>query len=172
MNKLNLIIPKAEVPKWLKSILLTIQNWANNIRGITYDQLSLSNDNIPVSVINWPEHHISLILTAQDYSTVSTTEIAVGGFFNWDSGKYPTTGGSWHFEASIAVANTAATCTAELHGAVLVGSVTTASTSLVRVRSAALTMPTGAVDLHCKVKTSNASHAAIIASARLIFVPN
>ena len=170
MRRLNLIIPSTDVPNWLKSVFLVIQNWANNIRGITYDRLSLSPRDIPVSILNWPEHHIPLILTAADFSTTSTAGVAVGGFFRWDAGRFPTTGGAWHLEANIAIANTASTATLALHGAALVGSVSTQSTSLARVRSPALTMPTGAVDLFCQISTNNASHAAFLASARLIFV--
>lgn len=175
MSKPNLIIPNNFTAKALKALFLNIQNIFSNFSGqylkdgtVTADKLA---GDIPVGLVSWPEYHIPLVLTAQDYSTVSTAGDEVGGYFQWDPSKYPTLGGSWYFEASIASGNAAATCTAELHGASLVGSVPTQSTSLARVRSAALTMPTGAVDLYCKVKTSNASYAATLASARLIFVP-
>lgn len=176
MSKPNLVIPNNFTTKALKALFFNIQNIFNNFSGQYLEDGTVTPDKltgrIPVSLIGWPEYHVPLILTAQDYTTTSTTGDDVGGYFQWDSSKYPTAGGSWYFEASIASGEAATTCTAELHGASLVGSVSTQSTSLVRVRSAALTMPTGAVDLYCKVKTSNATYAATIASSRLIFVPS
>jgi len=70
------------------------------------------------------------------------------------------------------VSNASATATCTLTGASNIGSVTTQSTSLVLVRSEKLTMPTTPQNLWIVLKTSNANHAAYLASARLICVPN
>jgi len=180
MAKLNLVIPKGDVPKWLKSILLTITNWANNISGIclednsvAYSKLLLNSRDIPTGKIKWPEWYIPLALPAEDLVTVSTDYARCSGIFLWDPSKYPTAGGKWYFDASISIADASSTVTAQLMGETEVTTVThTGDISMVLQRSSQLTMPSTAKNLFVNFKTSNASHYANFAGARLVFVPD
>ncbi len=180
MARLNLIIPKGNVPDWLKSILLTIQNWAWNISGdclidgsVEYSKLALADMVIPAGKIDWPEWHIPLALPADDAVTNLTDYSRCSGVFLWDPVSYPTTGGDWYFEASLAIDNAAGTATVRLMGSSQIVTVTrTGATTMDRVRSAALTMPTEAENLYVEFKTSSASYAASFGGARLIFVPD
>ena len=171
-KKMNLIIPK-DIPDLLRKIFFTIQNAYNNLSNVTYSQLSLSANDIPLSKINLDEWHIPLALPAADATTTSTSYVRCSGIFTWDPAKFPTTGGSWYFEASLAISDAAQTVTAHLIGsAEVTGSAITrtGATSLAAVRSSALTMPTAA-SLFCEYKTSNAAATASFGGARLIFVP-
>lgn len=115
-------------------------------------------------------HHEVFVALAVAYTTTSTAGVDVGGYFRWDPGEWPA--GSWYLEASIAIANAAATATLTLKGAADVGSVSTQSTALVRVISGALTMPGTAQNLWVDLKTSSSSYAASLMKAGLKFVPS
>jgi len=180
MAKLNLIIPKGNVPDWLKSILITIQNWARNISGdcltegsVEYSKLALSRGDIPPGKIDWPEWHIPLALPAMDVTTNSTNYVRCSGVFYWEPFTYPTVGGSWYFEASLAIDNAAGTVSARLMGDDEVGVITrTGTTSMDVVRSEALTMPNSAANLYCEFKVSNSAYVGSFNGAKLVFVPN
>lgn len=179
MAKLNLIIPKGDVPNWLKSIFLTIQSWARNISGdclvdgsVEYDKLALTSRVIPAGKIKWPEWSIPLALPAVDVATADTEYSRCSGVFLWDP-SYPTTGGSWYFEASLAIDNATGTVTARLMGSAEIGVVTrTGDTTMDTVRSTALTMPTTAENLYCELKTSDIAYVGSFSGARLVFVPS
>lgn len=180
MAKLNLIIPKGSVPDWLKSILITIQNWARNISGdcltegsVEYNKLALASRSVPPGKIGWPEWHIPLALPSLDTVTQSTDYVRCSGVFYWTPLLYPTMGGTWHLEASIAIDTAAGTVAVRLMGDDEVGAVTrTGETTMDVVRSPALTMPTSAENLYCEFKVGNAAHIGSFSGARLIFVPN
>jgi hypothetical protein len=180
MAKLNLIIPKGSVPDWLKSILITIQNWARNISGdcltngsVDYSKLALASRSVPPGKVAWPEWHIPLALPAVDAITNSTDYTRCSGVFLWDPLAYPTVGGSWFFEVSLAIDNAAGTVSVRLMGDDEVGSVIrTGEITMDVVRSAALTMPSSAENLYCEFKVSNAAYIGSFSGARLIFVPN
>lgn len=180
-------IPGRFTDSVLKTLFIEIQRIFDNLSGVwlkegsvAYSKLSIADGEIPpdkvgdlpVNKIIWPQWFIPLILPAQDYTTTDTVGAAVGGYFNWDPAAYPTSGGSWYLEGSIAISDAAGTATLELHGSASVGSVTTTSTALSLVRGTALTMPGSAQNLYCKMKTSNASYTATLAGARLVFVPS
>lgn len=175
---LNIIVPpSSEIPNWLKAAFLVIQNWAKHISGSclldgTVTNAKLAGD-ITLSKLDWPEHHIPLSLPGTDVTTTQTSPVRCSGLFTWNPSKYPTTGGSWYFEASLGIANATATVTCRLVGSSAVGSVThTGDTLLTLKRSTALTMPTSAVNLYVDFQTSNASYAASFGGARLVFVPS
>lgn len=154
---------------------LDLNNFPKGIPGSIILSGTLSGTAIPdhdisLTKLRWLEWPIPLILAPTPVTTTSTTPVNLGGYFAWNPANFGGAG-KWYLEASIASANTAATATCTLKGSVDYGSVTTTSTSLVRVRSAALTMPTQAENLWITLKTSNASYAASLAAARLIFVP-
>lgn len=180
MAKLNLIIPKGSVPDWLKSILITIQNWARNISGdcltegsVEYNKLALTSRSVPPGKIAWPEWHIPLALPALDTVTQSTAYVRCSGVFYWDPIAYPTAGGSWHLEASIAIDNAAGITSVRLMGGSEIGSVTrTGAITMDAVRSAALTMPASADNLYCEFKVNNTAYIGSFSGARLVFVPN
>jgi len=185
---LNLIIPpSSEIPDWFKIALVVIQNWAKNINGsclqdatvtgaklasVTVTNAKLAGD-ITMSKLDWPEHHIPLSLPGVDVTTTETSPVRCSGLFSWNPAIYPTTGGSWYFEASIGIADAGATATCRLVGATAVGSVAhTGDTLLTLKRSTALTMPVSAANLYADFQTSNASYAATFGGARLVFVPS
>lgn len=171
MKKLNIVTPKVAMPDWLKKAFFTIQSWANSIGDITIDQLALRRGDIPPKVVDWPEWGIPLALPAEDVITTSTTYVRCSGVFPWAPSIYPA-GGSWYFEASLAIANAAATVTAHLMGGSEICAVSrTGDTTMNVVRSSALTMPTTAANLYVEFKTSNSSYAASFGGARLIYVP-
>lgn len=124
----------------------------------------------PMGALQWREWPIPLLLPATVFQTTNTAPVDVGGLFGWNPAMFP--GGTWMLEVSMAVADTASIATATLRGAANVGTVTTQSVALTRVRSAALAMPTTAQNLWVQLQTSNASHAASLWGARLIFVPH
>lgn len=129
-----------------------------NLRSISMNRLA------------WREFVVFPVSAVPVYTTVSTTGVNIGPYFAWDPAKFP--GGSWYLEGSIAVANAAAIATLTLKGTADIGTVTTSSTSLTRVRTAApLAMPTEAQNLWFNFKTNNASYAAQFAGACLIYVP-
>jgi hypothetical protein len=179
MARLNLIIPKGNVPNWLKSIFLTIQTWARNISGdclvdgsVVYSKLALASRVIPAGKVNWPEWHIPLALPAVDVATTDTEYARCSGVFLWDPLIYPITGGSWYFEASLAIDDAAGIVTARLMGSAEIATVTrTGETTMDLVRSTALTMPTTTENLYVELKTSNASYIGSFSGARLVFVP-
>jgi|GEM_PF-5848586 len=123
----------------------------------------------PMGALQWREWPIPLLLPATVFQTTSITPVDVGGLFAWNPASFP--GGTWHLEVSAAIANTASIATVTLRGAGDIGTVTTQSVALTRVRSSALAMPVTAQNLWVQLQTSNASHAASLWGARLIFVP-
>lgn len=164
----------------LKKMFMAIQNIFKNLTGawlkdgtVTYAKLGLSAKDIPTVKINWPEWVVPLSLPAADATTVSSAYVRCSGIFKWDPGIYPTSGGSWYFEASLAIGAAADTVTAQLMGAAEVGVVShTGDTVLTLKRSAALTMPTSAANFSVNFKTSNTATTAYFAGARLVFVPS
>ena len=179
MARLNLIIPKGNVPNWLKSIFLTIQTWARNISGdclvdgsVVYSKLALVSRVIPAGKVNWPEWHIPLALPAVDVATTDTEYARCSGVFLWNPIAYPTTGGTWYFEAALAIDNSAGIVTARLIGSAEVGVVTrTGETTMDVVRSNALTMPNTPENLYVEIKVSNGAYVGSFGGARLVFVP-
>lgn len=156
--------PRQQVtPRWLFDVFNLIQTAVNHL-----DEQNFPNG-VALKVLTQLEWPHPLVLPAQVFSTTSTTPVDLGGYFAWDPSKFPDV--NVYLEASLAVANSAATATCELVGASVIGSVTTTSTALARVRSGRLTMPSTAQNVWVRVYTSNASYAALLAAARLIFVP-
>ena len=156
---------------------LTEQNFPNPLDGDTLIKTgtlsgsALKNDSVAVGKLAWQEWVAhTFVALMMPFSTTDTAGVNGGDYFGWDPTKFP--GGKWYLEASMAVANSAATATLTLVGAADIGSITTTNTTLTRVRSGALTMPTTAQNLWVKLKTSNASYAAMLAGAKLIFVPD
>ncbi|KJS23150.1 MAG: hypothetical protein VR72_03005 [Clostridiaceae bacterium BRH_c20a] len=166
MSKLNIILPKSDVPNWLKSAFLTIMNFINNLK-VSNEMLS---GGIAISKLAWKEWSIPLVLPASLYSSVTTAGDGdnLGGYFQWDPSKYP--GGTWYLEASIAV-QSGGTATCTLKGASVIVTVTTTDAQLSLKRSEALTMPSTAQTVWVTLKTSSGSYAATLGNARLIFVP-
>lgn len=144
---------------------LTRQNFPRGIEGTI-----LRSRTTPLGALQWREWPIPLILPTTLFQTTSTTPSDIGGLFGWDGINYP--GGTWLLEASIATANAAATATVTLRGVNAIGTVTTQATTLTRIRSGALTMPSTAQNIWVQLHTNNASHAALFWGARLIFIPN
>jgi hypothetical protein len=166
-NRFNEELPN---PPWFVKFLHDLRTWANSIRGITYSQLSLNDNDIPIGKTNLGEVHYPLIALASPYSTTNTGGVDIGSPFAWNPANFPA--GNWYLEAGIYVANAAATATLTLKsGADTYGTVTTQATTLGPIRSAVLTMPDSAKNLYLNLKTSNASYAANLMSAKLIFIP-
>lgn len=138
-------------------------NFQNKIAG---DDI-LSSASVSLNKLKWLEWPIPLVLPADPYSTTATADDDIGGYFMWDPGKYP--GGIWYLEASLACNGATATCT--LKGASVIGTVQSTSATMELKRSQALTMPTTAQTIWVTLKTSNASYAAVLGGARLIYVP-
>lgn len=180
MADLKLVIPKGNVPDWLKSVLMSVETWARNISGsclvnasVYYDKLDLDSKDIPAGKINWPEWIIPLSLPAEDVQSVDPNYTRCSGVFCWDASGYPITGGKWYFEASMAISDAAGTITCHLMGSSEIGVVTrTGDTTMDIERSAALTMPVSDQNLYVEFKTSNASYTASFSGARLVFVPD
>jgi len=132
---------------------------------------ALKDYDVILKKLNWKEIIVFTASAIPIYSTTSETDVNIGPYFAWDPAKLPTGSGSWYLEASISNANASGITTVTLKGVADVGSVQTSETSLTRVRSTALTMPTSAQNLWIALKTNNASYAASLAGAHLIYVP-
>ena len=180
-NKPNIEpIPGTFNDKSLRGLFFRIQNIFNNFSGqylsggtVTADKLLLSSGDIPAQAIAVP-WNFPLALPGEDVITASTTYVRCSGIFAWDPAAYPTTGGSWYFEASLAVNDAAAIATAHLMGiSEVTNSVVThtGDTYMTLVRSSPLTMPTSAANLYVEFHVSNSFYTASFGGARLIFVP-
>lgn len=150
-------------------------NFKNKISGSIITDGTLSPEAtgdffMPMRKLQWREYSIPLILLAQPFTTTSTTEVNLGGYFAWDSSKFP--GGDWYLEATLSSADASATATCGIRGSQSFGTIITTNTSLTRVRSDfPLSLPQAAENLWITLKTNNASYTASLVSARLIFVP-
>jgi len=177
--------PKKEyTPKALAAIFTLIQQGINFIdktnfpRGIsgtiinagTLPGAALKNGDTPLYKLEWREWPIPLVLLGDPVNTTSTSGKDVGGYFAWNPLNFPGAG-KWYLEASMAIADASATATCILKGSAEYGSVSTQETALIRVRSGEIAMPASGENLWVVLKTSNASYAAALAAARLIFVP-
>jgi hypothetical protein len=166
-NKFN---ERTDNPPWFVKLLFDLISWCNNLRGITYSQLSLNNNDIPIGKTNLGEVHYPLVLLAEAFWAYETDGVDFGPPFTWNPNNFST--GNWYLEGGIYVENAAATATLTLKsGGDTFGTITTQSIALGPVRSAALTMPTEAKNLYLNLKTNNASYAALLMSAKLIYVP-
>lgn len=181
MRRLNLIIPKT-IDTAIKNVFIEIQNWANNIREISPDQLSgdipvdklkLYRGMFPPSLVNFGEWYIPLALPADDYISFDTAYSRCSGIYQWDPIKYPAVG-KWYFEASMAIANAAQTVSVRLMGASQICVLTrTGSTDMQVIRSSsAITMPSELTNLYVEMKSSSTSVQASFGGARLVFVPD
>lgn len=138
-------------------------------KPVTGDDI-INNESISMRKLRWREHVIPLVMAAPIYQTTLTTFQNIGGYFPWDPVKFP--GGIWHLEADMAIANAAARAEVQITTGTVIMTLTTAATGITRVRSAALAMPASAANLWIQARTNNASHAASVAGAKLIFVPS
>lgn len=174
---------------WVKSpemqqILLTLQDALNKLsednfpNPLAADSIlassSLTGSSIlkdystPLKKLVWCEWPIELVLAPQPVSTTSSLDC--GGFWVFDSAKYP--GGTWYFEAAIRISDAAYTATAQLKsGANVLASVSTTNTSYTVVRSGAVTMPTAQAVLTVTLTSNNTSGTAYLWTARMIYVP-
>jgi hypothetical protein len=153
---------------------MDVTNFPNGVHGKIIKPSSLNanvfpDHAIPMVKLGWSEFDIPLCLPASAFTTQSITPVNLGGYFSWDFNKF--TGGDWYLEATIATNDAAATVTCGLQGSLEHGTVTTTSTSLQRVRSAKITMPSGAENLWVTIKISDGTKMATFMGARLIFVP-
>ena len=154
---------------------LSETNFPNTIDGGsvfktgTLPGAALKDFDVTLKKLKWGEFIVFTASAIPVFSTTSTAGVNIGPYFAWDLAKFP--GGSWFIEASMCIANAAATATLTLKGVSDIGSITTQETSLIRARSTALTMPTSAQNIWFNLKTNNASYAASIAGAHLIYVP-
>lgn len=171
LGNISAVLTKIKAPALLDPFL-RIQNAVNHLDDKNFpnglDGSVIAVRTLPPSALTVREWPIVIASSMTPYSTTSTTDVDIGGYFAWDPGKFPN--GSWYLEAAIA-ATSGGICTVVLKGAAVVGSVQTSSTALTRVRSEALTMPSTAQNLWAAVKTNNTSYAAKVASVSLIFVP-
>ena len=127
----------------------------------------LIDASVNLKKLAWLEWPICLVLPA--VAATTTTTLGCNGWWAWNPTKFP--GGTWYFEAAIAISNATYIARASLmDGAVVVKSVTTQSTSLVLVRSTVVTMPAAAT-LKVTLASSNAAATASLAAARAIYVP-
>ena len=175
-------IPGSFTPPVLKKLFMAIQNIFETFSGeylkdgtVGYAKLNLADGDIPTSKMNWGEWHIPLALPAADVTTTSTSEVRCSGVCCWDPAVFPTAGGSWYLEASLAISDAAGTVTCRLFNATsgtAVGSVShTGDTDLTPKRSSALTMPASAGNLYVDFKSSSGAYTATFAGARLVWVP-
>ncbi|GAB7387347.1 hypothetical protein BSNK01_11830 [Bacillaceae bacterium] len=154
---------------------LDVNNFPHGVPGSiiqpgTLPSSAIPDNGIPLLKLAWKEIPIPLLLGIEPYYTSSTTPVNLGGYFRWDPTKFP--GGDWYFEASLVSTDSAATATCVLKGSQDYSSITTTSTALTYVRSTqAVPMPSQIENLWVTLKTSDATKAVGIASARLIFVP-
>lgn len=185
MPHIDLGPPKKEyTPKALASIFTLISqgvNFLNEtnfpygivgtiIKAGTLRGAALKSADVPLYKLEWREWLIPLVLLGDPINTTSLTGKDVGGYFAWNPLNF-LGAGKWYLEASIAIANAAATATCTLTGSADYGSVTTQNTALERVRSDEIVMPATGENLWVSLKTNNASYSASLVSARLIFVP-
>lgn len=145
------------------------------LNGNTVTQGTLYPDAFPdysvgLNKLAWREYYIPLILLARPVQTTNTEGENLGGYFQWVPSAFPGDG-KWYLEASIFTADASATATCILKGSIEYGSVMTTNTSLTLVRSDEITMPVNNESLWIVLKTSNASYAASLVSARIIYVP-
>lgn len=167
MKRLNLVIPKT-VDKAVKSILLTVQVWANSLGDIGVDKLTFFKNDLHPGVIHWPGWVIPLALPADDFVSFDTNYARCSGIFLWEPQKYPA--GKWYFEASMAINNAAQTVSVRLMGEGQICELKrTGSTEMQVVRSDALSMPGQVVNLYVEIKTSSTSVQASFGNARLVF---
>ena len=180
MRRLNLIIPKT-IDTAIKNVFIEIQNWANNIREISPDQLS---GDIPVdklklyrgmfspSLVNFGEWYIPLALPADDYISFDTEFSRCSGVFLFDPDNFPP--GKWYFEASMAISNASRYIYVRLQGdgKTIVTLSRTGSTEIQVVRSGVLNMPTVPANLYVEMRTNNTQAQASFGGARLVFVPD
>jgi len=160
--------------KVFNEVCQMIQQAVNNINKQNFRNLINGDDilketSLSMKKLKQKRFDIPLLTLAAAASTTSTTGANMGGLWRYDPANY--SGGTWYLAGTIAIQNNAATATLEIHGASALGSIATISTSEVWVISTALTMPTGATDLVLKLKTSNATYAAYVYNAFLIYVP-
>jgi len=160
--------------KSLNEALLQIQHAVNNINTQNFPNkingdAILNADSVPLSILAQQRFDIPLLAPAAAASTTSTTGANMGGLWRFNPADY--SGGMWYLAGTIATQNAAATATLEIWGASALGSISTISTSGVWVKSTALTMPTGETDLVLKLKTSDATYAAYVYNAFLLYVP-
>jgi len=114
----------------------------------------------------WPL--VTLVAPASPVATTASADC--GGFFVWDSNKYPTS--SWYLEAAMKVTS-GGTATAQLKwGSTVIGAVSTQATDWTVARSSVLNMPTGQAALTVALTSSDPSYTAYLWVARLIFVPS
>ena len=168
-------VPSKEVtPSYMKKLIISLRDAINNLSAQNFPNkvpgsiITPGTMSIKMAELEWGEIPIPLVLPANAVSTVSTTGVNLGGYFLWNPLTFP--GGDWYLEVSMSVAaGGTATCT--LTGAADIGSVTTTESSLTLLRSEKLSMPLTAQNIWVSLKTSNASYAASLAAARLVFVP-
>jgi len=144
---------------------LNEQNFPKGLSGSVLKERSIPGSALPLFEVHYTLHSA----TGSPFSTTSTTPVSVGNGFRWDPGRFSP--GTWYFEADVAVADAAAAASVFLKGSDIIATITTSDTSLDIRRTAALAMPTTAQNLWVSVQTSNDRHAALLAGARLVFVP-
>lgn len=154
--------------------LMTAINYIdkNNFkRRISGDDI-LTEDSISQNKLKKRIEIYTLVSESPPYTTTNLvgSPANCGMYFPWNPDDFTGTG-FWYFEADIAIADAASTVTARLMGNTEVITVTSQSTSMQRVRSAALTMPVNAMNLWVQFYTSNAGHAASIGGGKLIWIP-
>ncbi len=161
----------------LKRIMERLMTAINYIDKANFKNKISGNDiladwSVGFRKLPWQEYVIPLVMAAPVFSTTNLSGAPAnpGGYFPWHPDKF--TGGTWYFEADISIADGASTASARLTDGTDLKTVTTQQTGLFRVRSDAITMPESAANLWVQVWTSNASHAASLGGAKLIFIPN
>ncbi|MDI3298272.1 MAG: hypothetical protein QJR08_03780 [Bacillota bacterium] len=114
---------------------------------------------------------VPILLVHPAATTTSTTPVNIGPYLRWRPGAWPA-GGTWTFEAIAFSGNSAATATVALRTAsAQLVAVQFTETSLTWRRSGPVAMPTTEQNVWITLQTSDASYAAAVMGARLVFTP-
>lgn len=142
------------------------QNFPNRVNGDSV----ISSLSLSMNRLRQKEFNVPLLLPVSAAFTQDINGVQVGGIWRYISDNYY--GGSWYLAGTLATENATATATLELWDSTKsLGSISTASTTGVWIKSNILTISLGTSDLVLKLKTSNASYKAYLYNAYLIYQP-
>lgn len=152
------------LPDWLKKALTEMMHWSEYL---SFTSLGVKDNEIPIAKLDIGELHYPMVLPAENFTTMSTTDVNIGPYFQWVPSRFPT--GTWYLEGAIATSGGTATLT--LKGTSDITTITTTDAGMANKRSNVLTMPETAQNLYLNLKSSNGSYTAALGGARLILVP-
>lgn len=158
----------------LIQMLQAIEHWSlGNVddRNIKEESLTgsyvLKDHSVPLVKLTWLEIPIPLFKVLPAASAAAAVD---GGYFYYDPVRFP--GGSWYLEALLKATSPATATVKLMSGTLELASVSTANTSWTLVRGqTAVSMPTSAGALTCKLLSSDGTTTVYALGASLIFVP-